>query len=259
MFSYVYKDIDIAHKFDRIPVMLVDYSKHYHDFYEIYYFVRGNAIYTVEDEKMLLQPNNIIFIQPGEHHFVSFTDTSPYERYVIKIHDNLVPEFLKDIFIKRSAFYTNTEDFLPVFQKLDDLYKNYNAIELQYLFSGVVTELLIKLFHSEFSPKTINTNDIVTAMIQYINKNIRLPLTAQDLCKEFNFSKSYLYSEFHLYMKIPLMKYIRSKKIIAAHQLISRGQKPTSVAESFGYIDYTTFYRSFISVMGFPPSRRNNK
>lgn len=260
MFSYIYKDLDFAHKYDEKPSASPDYEKHYHDYYEIYFFISGNVYYTVEEEKKKLQHGNILFIQPGEHHFVTLIDdTTPYERYVLKFHNNLVPEFLKEFLIKRSAFYTSTENLKPLFEKLDALYSTYNTMELQLLFSSVVTELLIKLYHSDYHEKALNTDSVITSVVQYINENLRLPLTPQHLCEKFYFSLSYLYKEFRAYMKIPIMKYIRSKKIIAANQLISRGEKSTKAAESFGFTDYSTFYRTFVSVMNFPPSKRRKK
>lgn len=259
MFNYLYKDLDIAHKYDILPVPSPDYKKHYHDFYEIFFLVKGNVTFTVENEIKKLEENDILLIQPGEHHFVTFLDDSPYERYVLKFQDHMVPQFLKDCLINRSAFYTETENFRELFRKLDIFYDDYNALELQLLFSSIVTELLIKLNHSQFNKKESNNDEDITAIIQYINENIRQPLTAQDLCNQFHFSQSYLYEKFHTHMKTPIMKYIRSKKIIAAYQMITRGEKPTKVAESFGYVDYTTFYRAFISVMGFSPSFKKNK
>ena len=259
MFSYVYKDLDIAHKFDVAPVLSSDYAKHYHDYYEIYFFVKGNVFYTVEGERRQLKPGDILLISPGEHHFVSLIDKTPYERYVLKFQDNLVPDFLKDSFMKRSAFYSTGEKYFPLFEKLDALYETYYPMELQLLFSGIITELLINLNHSAFHEKTQNADNHITSIIQYINENIRRPITMDDLCKEFHFSQSHLYKEFHKHMKIPVMTYIRSKKIIAAHQLIYRGAKPTKIAESFGFMEYSTFYRAYISVIGFPPGQFKQK
>lgn len=45
---------------------------------------------------------------------------------------------------------------------------------------------------------------------------------------------------------------------MAAHQHITKGMKPTKVAEMYGYSDYSTFYRTYLSVMGFPPSGNKN-
>ena len=50
MFSFVYKNIDFAHKLDKPSSPTEEYYKHIHSFYEILYFVTGKVTYTVESE-----------------------------------------------------------------------------------------------------------------------------------------------------------------------------------------------------------------
>lgn len=257
MFSFVYNNLDIAHKLDSSPQASPDYAKHYHDFYELYFFISGKAVYTVEDEKQAMKFGDILLIQPGQHHFVTFFEDAPYERYVLKFHDNLVPDFLKDFFIGRSAFFSSTPNIHKLFEKLDFYYHTFNNMELEILFSNIIKEILIILSHAVFKQKAVPSEEdaVITQIIQYINKNIRKNITIDELCQKFHFSQSHLYKEFQTYMRTPIMKYIRSKKIIAANQLIRRGERPTKVAEEFGFLEYSTFYRAFVDVMGYPPSK----
>jgi hypothetical protein len=41
------------------------------------------------------------------------------------------------------------------------------------------------------------------------------------------------------------MQYVRSKKIIIAHQLILGGMKKSEVAEKLSFENYSTFYRCY--------------
>ncbi|HEY8424084.1 MAG TPA: AraC family transcriptional regulator [Clostridia bacterium] len=257
MFSFVYNNLDIAHKLDSSPQASPDYAKHYHDFYELYYFISGKAVFTVEEEKQVMKFGDILLIQPGQHHFVTFLENAPYERYVLKFQDDLVPEFLKDYFISRSAFFSSSPKIHELFEKMDDYYREFNYMELEILFSNLIKEILIRLSHTQFKQKTMadDADAVITKIIQYINQNIRKNITIEELCEKFHFSQSHLYKEFQTYMRTPIMKYIRSKKIIAANQLIRRGEKPTKVAEEFGFLEYSTFYRAFVDVMGYPPSK----
>ena len=43
------------------------------------------------------------------------------------------------------------------------------------------------------------------------------------------------------------------KKIIAAHQMILAGEKKSAVAEMFDFKDYSTFYRSYVKIIGHAP------
>lgn len=71
----------------------------------------------------------------------------------------------------------------------------------------------------------------------------------QTLTERFHYSKSYINIEFKRQMKIPIMKYIRLKKILAAHKMIASGTKKSVAAEMFGFENYSTFYRAYKSLI----------
>ena len=256
MFNFVYDDIDFAHKYNEHYSPSPDWDRHFHDFYEMYFFISGDADYTVEEERHDLVPGDALLIQPGEHHYVTFGKDVPYERYVLKFHSNLVPDFVRDKFVSRSAFYRSPSGVGKLFGHLDELYENFEGKELYLLYCNIVCEIILNLCKNSTESRVVLADSKMTPIVQYINENLREPLTILDLCERFHFSQSYICKEFNAYMKTPLMKYVRSKKIMAAHEQIERGEKPTRVAELFGYVDYSTFYRTYTSVMGFPPSRK---
>lgn len=260
MFNFVYKDLDFAHKLDERPEGAPDYQKHFHDFYELFYFISGSAVYTVEEEYHDLNPGDALLIQPGEHHYVDFKDDSAYERYVLKFPEHLLPDFVKEKLVGRSAFYLEARKAARLFSELDELYETFSESgeELYLLFSNRVAEIVLTLCRSVPQSKPFVADNKITPILQYINDHLTVPISIEDLCRKFYFSQSYICKEFRTYMKVSIMKYIRSKKIMAAHQSILKGLKPTKVAEMYGYSDYSTFYRTYLSVMGFPPSGNKN-
>lgn len=259
MFNYAEKDLEYAHKLDAVPAAGPDYEEHYHDFYELFFFVSGSAVYTVETEHHALAPGDALLIQPGKHHYVTFNDASPYERYVLKFPEYLLPDYLKEKFDKRSAFFLNAQKVEPLFRKLDDLYATYESNDLYVLCSHVAVEIVIDLNRLFPDTKPLVADNKITPILQYINDNLNRQLTIGHLCEKFYFSQSYICKEFRAYMKIPIMKYIRTKKIVAAHKLIMQGTPPLRAAEKYGYNDYSTFYRAYISVMGYPPAAHREK
>lgn len=122
MFSYVTDALDFAHKFDKRPQPAPDYEKHYHDFFEILYFVSGDANFTVEDRIYKLHPGDIVFIQPGEHHYVTFIPDASYERYVLKFRESELPKYMFRRIQSRATFYTATDEMNVLFAGLDKLY-----------------------------------------------------------------------------------------------------------------------------------------
>ncbi len=253
MFNFIYKDIDFAHKLDEASNPTENYEKHIHYFNEIVLFVTGDVVYTVETESRKLEPGDIVFIPSGKYHFATVDTNSTYERYILKFSDAYVPDYIKQKREVSTCFLGTAHRYFDVFQNFDELRKSYREEELYAMYLCETIQLLIKLYHTP-SPIQKESPKIVTALINYINENLNQKLTLDTLNKEFNFSKSYISNEFKLYMKTPIMQYIRTKKILAAHKMIMAGAKTGQVAAHFGFSDYSTFYRSYLKIMGFAPT-----
>lgn len=92
---------------------------------------------------------------------------------------------------------------------------------------------------------TLKHDDFIELLIEYIDANLNKKITIDSLTEKFHYSKSFINNEFKLHMKIPIMQYIRSKKLIAAHQMIISGKKKNEAAEMFGFDTYSTFFRAY--------------
>jgi len=244
MFNFVYKNIDFAHKIDNPSSPTESYYKHIHYFYEVLYLVRGKVKYTVESETRELQEGDLVFIAPGKYHFATVDLSVPYERYVLKFPDEVIPDYLREKLADVTAFNTNCKKYEVVFNILDSYYKQYSENETYTLFLCEIMKLLITLFHIPIQPVRTH-NNFIECLIEYIDDNIRKPITMQTLSDEFHYSKSFINVEFKRQMKIPIMQYVRSKKIIAAHQMILGGAKKHEAAEMFGFETYSTFFRAY--------------
>ena len=140
--------------------------------------------------------------------------------------------------------------------QFDSYYGNYSDEETYYLFISELTKLLIMML-KEPTRADSNSDDVITRLIEYIDENIQSNISLDTLSREFNYSKSYISNEFKNNMKIPVMQYVRYKKIIAAHQMILAGAKKSVVAELLDFNDYSTFYRSYVKIIGHAPTDRN--
>lgn len=256
MFSFVYENIDFAHKLDKASLPTENYAKHLHYFNEILYLVEGDLQYTIESETRQLKAGDLVLIQPGKYHFATVNSKLPYERYVLKFPefpDALLPKYVKEKIRTQGPFFTNAKKFSVLFNQFDSYYGNYSDEELKTLFMCDTVKLLIMLCQEPTYTQR-QANGIIFELVNYIDENLHNTITLDVLSKAFSFSKSYISNEFRKYMKIPIMQYVRAKKIIAAHQMILSGEKKTTVAEQFGFEDYSTFYRSYVKVMGFAPN-----
>ena len=261
MFNLIYNDIDFQHKLDEAGYSSEVFEKHIHPFDEIVYFIDGNVIYTVEAESRKLKPGDIIFIPAGKYHFATVDITSKYERCVLKFPSSYIPGYIKTIRASCSCFLGNAPQYMNMFIKFDEMKESYSNDELYSIYMCDTIRMLVEIYHASSHPVQ-NQEEIpaiIKFLLEYINDNLDKKITLDSLSKASNFSKSYISNSFKFYMKTSIMQYVRTKKILAAHKMIENGDKPYQVAKKLGFDDYSTFYRSYLSIIGYAPSNNNPK
>lgn len=244
MFSLVKNNIDFAHKLDKPSSPTEEYFKHIHYFNEILYLVHGDIKFTVESETRQLAEGDLVFIPSGKYHFATVNQDLRYERYVLKFPDKFVPDFVHEKLNTGAYYFTNSKKYELIFNLFDGYIQEYNEDEAYTLFIAELLKLITMLCH-EHAQLTEKHGDFIEQLIDYIDTHLQTPLTIQSLTEKFHYSKSFINTEFKRRMHVPIMKYIRTKKVIAAHQMILSGVKKTEVAEIFGFETYSTFYRIY--------------
>ncbi len=260
MFHFSYKNIDFAHKLDRASSPEDEYWKHMHPFNEILFFVSGSVTYTVENETKVLEPGDCIFIRAGKYHFATVDKGVNYERYVIKFPDSALPKCVVDKFavlplFSRPAFVTQrfittSNDFIDDDKLTDD--------EKYVLTLSNLSKFLIYMNPDE-NPCIKGKESIVSLVSKYVGEHINEKITLTGIASALNYSESYLISAFKKEMHCSIMQYVRSKKCIAAYNMIKAGEKPKDVSIALGYDEYSTFYRNYIQVIGFPPTDKTSE
>ncbi len=257
MFEFAYKYIELAHRYEAAPITKPDFAQHYHDFYELLYFVRGECDFVMEETGCRLGAGDIIFILPGEHHFLRFAKNAPpYEHYSFKFDETAVPAFIISRLSDKQPFYTVTDEMKKLFSDVDAIAAKSDKDERGTLSHCRLLELLLLLCHARESEKTLVRNKTIAEIVGFINANLKKTITLSDVCDALGLSPSYVSNKFSNYMKVSLIQYVRIKKILAAHRMISFGERPTKAAEEYGYYDYSTFYRAYTKIMGRPPCRK---
>ena len=61
------------------------FSYHYHDFYKILIFIRGDVTYHIEGKSFDLKPYDIVLVNAGEIHKPVINSRSVYERMILYI------------------------------------------------------------------------------------------------------------------------------------------------------------------------------
>ena len=77
------RDFEIEHAADT---HYHEVEPHYHEFYELFFFLNGHIDYVVEDQIFEMRRGDLLVIPPSTLHNPIFRDFDvPYERYVLWI------------------------------------------------------------------------------------------------------------------------------------------------------------------------------
>lgn len=95
--------------------------------------------------------------------------------------------------------------------------------------------------------------------IDYIEENIRQPITIEVCADVAGFSKYHFYRVFTLFVGVPLMEYVRKRRLAYAMQEVNKGIRIIDIALDFEYSSERSFCRAFQKEFGETPSKFRNK
>lgn len=248
----------------------INFPKHIHDFYEIYYFISGDVTYNIEGNTYKLRPHDILLINSRELHYPIFNSNELYERLII--HFN--PSVLSFIQTEYNLMYCFENRKLGQFNKIDSkdskqsnledyfwnilYYSNQEEDEDRFLGKTFFAQLLLqinKIYKKRKKDKSTSLvyDNKMNSVISYINKNINLDLSLELIGKECFVNKYYLCHMFKKNTGFTVVEYICLKRIALAKELLLEGKSATDVSFESGFQDYSSFYRNFKKVTGLTP------
>ncbi len=235
-----------------------NFNIHNHNNYEIFYFISGNAEYSVEGNKYHLTPGDIMIMRKNEFHYLILKSNAPYERIIVNF--DLPEEFaengLLDAFNSRRAgeknlYRTTNIQYNHMLYYLKKMCKaEDNNRRLCYLlpFLDELKEAFALNFDNE-APIV----DKATHIINYINNHIEENISLSSIAEHFYISQNHLNRLFKDSTGTTLWEYVTIKRLFKAREKINAGEKPTQACISAGFKDYATFFRSYKKHFGISP------
>ena len=242
------------------------FKLHIHEWYEIYYFINGSGLFKVEGNSYPLESGSILIMRSNESHYIDINPERPYTR--ISVHFN--PKLLADIdpqgilmlpFTKRDGGKLNlynSSDFKgslyhTLIQNMT-VSTNERRVQLLSNLIPILNEIRIAF---ERKNKTVESseNSTICNIMNYINQHYSEDISLDIICDKFFISKSQLCRTFKLATGSTVWKYVTTKRIISAHELIMHGQSPTEIYSKCGFNDYSSFFRAYKKHYGTPPTQ----
>lgn len=255
MFHHISEHLDISH---RIGLMdTTDSSNRQpHASHEIILFVKGDCLFQIENEKRELKGGDIILIKPGEQYFISTEDDGQIECFILKFSDRILEQRFSQRIGNCLSFFPKNNFFESLIRQLDYYHKLFSDEDFSHYAKCKIWEILLFLIKaSELSePIDDETKNLMRSIIEYIKMHLMEDISIKDIAKHVKLSESYTRTLFKENMNVPIMKYIRSKKIFLAKDMITNGEHPSEVAKKLCFCDYSTFYRAYIKITGNTPN-----
>lgn len=228
--------------------------------YEFLYCIEASGAYCIEDKEFPVSDSMVLITPPTAIHSHIYITDKPLNRYHMRFNPSLfssdiLKHFPKDLY----AIKIDENSFLAeLFKKIDYYCQNIkDEALLRPLLIHTVEEIaygIVLHIQSGNTGAEYSTNPIFSKVITYIDKNIYKDITIEMICRELFVSKSYLHQLFTQRLDKTPKKYIMEKKLFLARMDIRSGIAPTEVYAKYGFSNYSTFYRSYKSILECSPS-----
>ena len=246
------------------------YALHCHNFYEVYYFIRGDVSYLVEGKRYVPTPHSILIMSPNVFHGVKIDSNTDYERFTLHFLPNILS--LENRILLLSPFSEATDE-------RDIYFENVNVFKMQGFFENLldcntmsndikevaiktrIEALLSQILFMSRSTKGSSSEELsrsVVDIIAYLNGHLTETITLDNLSNKFFISKHHLNKVFRKAIGTTVVDYIIHKRVILAEQLIMQGQSASLASTNAGFHDYSSFYRAYEKIFGHSPTNKTS-
>ena len=242
-----------------------------HNFYEIYYLLKGERYFFIENQIFTLQENSIVIIPPFHMHK---TEGGPYKRINVYISPDLLDENEKkflDSCSSFSSFRLNPSDnktalslFRPFVSKTDAkddfLKKKYSLSFVKSFLYILQSSTLTPISSSSVTTQEDANKNIILDIVAYINTHFHENITLELIQNNFFISKNTLCKKFQQIMKCSVIEYCSAVRLNEAkHLLVTTEKSVEEIADLCGYSSANYFSLLFKSKTGIAPSYYRKK
>lgn len=234
---------------------------HYHDFHKIIFFLNGSVDYVIEGKAYTLMPRDMVFVAAGDIHRPIFGDAAPYERIIIYISPVFLKKYRRDgddlaDCIKKSR---ETESVMRINERsthdllfhVDKLEKNSrrhdfaNGLYTEILFVEFMILLNRAVMKKELVALPADCDPKIQELLRFINAHLADDLSVDKLAAKVFLSRYHLMRKFKQETGYSLHRYITSKRLLLARELLKTDIPATKVCYECGFSDYSAFSRAF--------------
>lgn len=248
-----------------------NFDTHIHKCYEIVHIIKGELLYTVEDNGYMLSDGDIILTTPEERHSFRFLKECEYKREFLHIYPGFIERFpeIIELLNSRNPGTCNRIDservkkyeLDAIFNKIKQYCKNpLPETNLMVLTYTVQLVTIINRILTDDTPEYSNIpiDSKADFLIDYIDHHYFEEITAASVASKIFASQQYVNKILKEKTGMTIKSYLNLRRINVAKNLIMEGQKATNIYARCGFKDYSTFYRAFMKHTGMSPDEFKN-
>lgn len=230
---------------------------HYHDFYQIYFLIKGSLIHHVADAESVLYSGDCFILPPDTPHRIEKTGADTLF-YSFSFREEFLPRELNASFltIARLGKTLDSKTLIRAEKLLSCALEEFEAQQpgWEAALRGLLAAILVLLSRTEETEKARRQEDAIAECIQFIQENLGSSLLLADLQKQYHLSASTFYRQFRRRTGENFREYVLGKRIERACMLLRQTRLPVcQVAAQCGFGNYAGFYRAFRERTGISP------
>lgn len=244
---------------------------HYHDFDKIIIFLTGEVNYLIEGRSYRLLPWDIVLVNHNEIHRPVVAAEVPYERIIIYLSPGFLSAYRSDTYDLSDCFRTAQKNHTHLLRMQPSarrsLMDSIERLEAAGSDTGYAHHLYQKVLFLEFLiqlnriagrhrldyPDTQRSDSRILAVMDYIREHLSDPLSVDTLADRFHFSRYHLMRLFKQETGYTLSRYVTSKRLLAARELLSTDIPLTEICYCCGFQNYSSFFRAYKAEFGESP------
>ena len=262
------KDFELYFYDDR---NLAKIEAHTHNYYEFYFFVEGDVSMQIGKDLYPLRFGDIIVIPPHvPHRAVIHNQEVSYRRFVFWISQNFY-EHLRQVSSCYSYLLDYVRDSKQHIFHLDRIASNTLQSKMLRLLEEMqaerfgkelqltlyVDDLILRInriVYEMLEPeKKTNDASLYANLVEYIENHLEEELSLERLAEEFYVSKYHIAHVFKDNIGLSIHQYITKKRLLLCEDAIRAKMNITDVYQTYGFGDYSSFYRAFKKEYGISP------
>ncbi|MBQ9086446.1 MAG: AraC family transcriptional regulator [Clostridia bacterium] len=271
--SYHAPGMKVSYGLDEIPDDS-HFFLHVHDNYEIHCVISGKVGYVVEGRIYDLRPGSVVIMRSAETHKLLINKKEPYERYTLNFRPEVLTEhgFPPEILTAFHDRNLGEQNLYPAeaFQNIEPagMFRQMFLECAHFDPEGVLLSNLVSLLYAInavfIQQKDQPTNhtgayNVERQLIDYINKHLLEDLSLTVISEEIHMSPSQINRIFHNLTGTSVYRYILSKRLIIAQEMIAGGTSAIEASQACGFHDYSAFYRLYKKHLGQSPTAAKKK